>query len=213
MVRTGARARALEALLVRAGLRPAPEQPPSARIDDLPSDAAGRVVALYRQLGGQDEPARFRPGKWDLAFEHGLVIELDEQLHFNRYRALTLAGEWARLLPWRDEYLTYCRDREADCLADGRWGQRWTNPSCEKLFGPADPPGTFHGAGAPRWKQRALYDAMKDAAALASTAVRLARLAVYDKVEGIELGAGLEGQIRIDPAALASFVDSRLAAK
>lgn len=148
-----------------------------------------------------------------MAFEHGLVIELDEQLHFNRYRAMSLTVEWARTLPWHDDYLTYCRDREADCLADGRWGQRWTNPSCEKLFGSADPPGTFQGAGAPRWKQRALYDAIRDAVALAGTTVRLARLAIYDKVEGIELGAGLEGYKPVEPAALAAFVDSRLAAE
>ena len=33
---------------------------------------------------------RFRPGRWDLVFEEDLVVELDEELHFNRYRASTL---------------------------------------------------------------------------------------------------------------------------
>jgi len=54
---------------------------------------------------------------------------------------------------------------------------------------------------------------IRDAVALAGTTVRLARLAIYDKVEGIELGAGLEGYKPVEPAALAAFVDSRLAAE
>lgn len=161
-------------------------------------------------LGGNAGFDRFRPGAWDLAFEDGLVVELDEQLHFNRYRATTLHEEWARFLPWRGSYLVYCQEREADCLTDGGWGKRWTNPSCERLFGPADPPGTFQAGGAPRWKQRALYDALKDAVALASTTVRLARLAIYDEVEGVELDAALEGRAEIDPMAAVSFTQSRV---
>lgn len=210
MVRTGARARALERLLIQAGFRPAEAEPPSARIEALPSETADVVYGLYRELGGQDEAARLRPGKWDLAFDGDLVVEIDEQLHFNRYRALTLAGEWAGCLPWRDDYLDYCRHREADCLADGRWGQRWTNPSCERLFGKAGPPGTLDYGGAPRWKQRALYDAVKDAFAVAGRGVRLVRLAIYDTVSGRALGEILEDASRIDPDALIALVDARV---
>jgi hypothetical protein len=56
-------------------------------------------------LGGHDGFDQFGPGAWDLAFEDRLVVELDEQLHFNRYRATTLNEEWARFLPWRDSFL------------------------------------------------------------------------------------------------------------
>lgn len=137
------------------------------------------------------------------------MVELDEQLHFNRYRATTLHADWMQPLPWRDTYLVYCREQERDCLADGWWGQRWTNPSCERLFGPADPPGMFDRGGAPRWKQRALSDALKDMLALVGQ-VRLARLAIYDVIEGIELRAALEGQAEIDPMSLVSFTHSRV---
>lgn len=174
----------------------------------MPAEATTRIVELFRQLGRHDGAARLRPGAWDLAFEDGLLVELDEQLHFNRYRAMTLHADWMRPLPWRDTYLVFCRAREQDCLADGRWGRRWTNSSCERLFGPADPPGTFERGGAPRWKQRALYDALKDMLAV-SGSVKLARLAIYDTIEGIELQAALEGRADIDPMALVSFTQSR----
>ena len=101
-----------------------------------------------------------RPGPWDLAFEGNLFVELDEELHFNRYRSVTLEPAWAVELPWRRDYMSFSVEHEPACLAAARWGKRWTNPSCERIFGPADPPGTFGVVGAPRWKQRALYDAM-----------------------------------------------------
>ena len=170
----------------------------------------GLWKARFGHLGGHDGSGRLQPGPWDLAFENGLVVELDEQLHFNRYRARTLHADWTEPLPWRDVYLVYCRDRERDCLADGRWGQRWTNPSCERLFGLAGPPGTFDQGGAPRWKQRALYDALKDMSALVGS-VKLARLAIYDVVDGVDLHTALEGQTEIDPGALVSFTGSRTA--
>jgi len=167
------------------------------------------VFALYRGFGGRVEAPSLRPGKWDLVFDGGFVVELDDELHFNRYRALTLSGDWARRLPWTTDYLKYCADGEERCLADGRWGKRWTNPSCERLFGAADTPGSFDAGGAPRWKQRALYDAIKDAYALAGLGVRLARLSVYDRCDGVELGAILAGHERVDPDALALLAKER----
>ncbi len=209
MVKTGARARRLEALLIHAGLRRSDEQPPRARVDDLPADLRREIDSLYRDLGGRAEAPSLRPGTWDLVFGGGLVIELDEELHFNRYRGLSLSVDWTKGLPWATDYLNYCAEYEDTCLADGRWGKRWTNPSCEKLFGPAGTPGSFSAGGAPRWKQRALYDAIKDAFALAGMGVRLARLAVYDRCDGIALGAILAGSERVDPDALASLVKER----
>jgi len=40
--------------------------------------------------------------------------------------------------------------------------------------------------------------------------VRLARLAVYDRCDGIELGVALAGDRHINPAALVAFVEERL---
>jgi len=54
------------------------------------------IDKLYQALGGM-EPT-LRPGSWDLAArtETGevIVIGLDEELHFNRYRRQTLSAPW-----------------------------------------------------------------------------------------------------------------------
>ena len=51
----------------------------------------------------------------------------------------------------------------------------------------ADPPGDFTEVGAPRWKQRALYDALKELIALNTPEVSLVRLATVDVAAGVEL--------------------------
>ena len=178
-------------------------------MNSLAADLATQVMVLYRRLEGRGESPKLRPGGWDLAFDSNLLVELDEELHFNRYRLMTLDPGWAESLPWRNDYIGYCDDREVDCLSAGTWGQRWSNSSCEAMFGPADPPGILRSRGAPRWKQRALYDAVKDAFALSSTEMRLARLAVYDRVGGIEIGAVLDGQATLDTDALMALLQHR----
>lgn len=151
---------------------------------------------------------QLRPGRWDLAFE-GLVVELDEELHFNRYRRRTLAEPWTDDLPWKAVYEELCALHELRCVAGGAWGGRWTTSSCERHFGPADPPKVFAIGGAPRWKQRALYDAVKDAAALSPGGPRLARLATHDIIEGAMLEDVLAGRARVVDEALVDFVTGR----
>jgi hypothetical protein len=168
------------------------------------------MLGLFKALGGSDEPPRPRPGTWDLAFHGDLVVELDEELHFNRYRAQTLCSSLAQNLPWRADYLRYCRDEEPACISAGSWGKRWTNDSCVRMFGPAGRPGDLPGAGAPRWKQRAFYDAIKDTVVLTSCALRLSRVAVYDVVDGQQLGTVLEGAT-VDASAVRALVESRIA--
>ena len=208
VVRTGARANALQGLMVQAGFRATAVPPPPPRLDALDASARDRVSEVFEALSERTPMPPLRPGAWDLAFDDGLVVELDEELHFNRYRALTLQMPWAIDLPWHDTYLVHCRDRETECLAAGRWGKRWTNPSCESLFGPPDTPGRLDGTGSPRWKQRALYDAVKDVAALQSTTLRLCRLSVWDLVGGTSIGDILAGAV-LEPSALSEFIELR----
>jgi hypothetical protein len=77
------------------------------------------------------------------------------------------------------------------------------------MFGRGDAPGDFSDGESPRWKQRALYDAIKDAFALSTTSHRVARLSIYDKIEGWELGAALERDVAFEAEALASLVGRR----
>lgn len=166
-------------------------------------------MELYQVLGGKEPVRALRPGAWDLAFTGGLVVELDEELHFNRYRLRTLQAPWSARLPWHDAYLDFCDSYDRRYLDAGKWGKRWTSPSCESMFGRPGAAGVLEGAGAPRWKQRALYDAMKDFAALTSDALHLARLSVWDTVGDVRLGDALSGGAPIDDERLRELVAQR----
>jgi hypothetical protein len=207
---TGKRAAALAKALQVTGLTPvAPAAaPPRPSPPDLPDAVRTELLGLYRQLGGTAPTPLLRPGSWDLAFTDGLVVELDEELHFNRYRAATLAASWEVGLPWTKTYLSHCAQHEHECWDAGRWGSRWTNPSAAKAF-TGGPAGQLDDGGAPRWKQRAIYDALKDTVKLVEAEVRLARVATHDTIDGTQLGDMLAGKQPTDPAAIRQLVDSR----
>jgi hypothetical protein len=213
MVRTGARAAVLSDLLGNAGLRPT--TPPAAPgLESLPADAGAELLDRYRELGGIQPSPRLRTGGWDLAVEDEpgemIVIELDEELHFNRYRRVTLSAPWYHELAWVSDYATLCNGHEERCRTAGTWGKRWTTPSSERLFGPAGTPGELDGPGAPRWKQRALYDSLKDLAARSGCVPQLARLSIYDPINGMNLEQCLNGSAVADPAVLRDLIERRI---
>jgi hypothetical protein len=206
VARTGKRLKELKRLLVAAGLSPSDETRPRPRGEQLGED----LYDLYRELGGlQDEPT-FAPGGWDLTFEGPLVVELDEQLHFNRYRTRTLATSWSAELPWTEDYLTHCQRHEDRCHRDGRTQQRWTNRSSARMF-TGGPPGDLVGDGAPRWKQRALYDAIKDSTPVCAAGLRLARLSIYDQVDGVLLDDALDERVPVAAIAVRELLERRTA--
>ncbi len=105
-----------------------------------------------------------------------------------------------------------CAHHEDDCVRAGSWGKRWTNESCERMFGPAAPAARLDvPGGAPRWKQRALYDAVKDAVGSLSGEPRVVRLAVHDEIGGVSLGVLLEGRGRATSSELRALVEQRIA--
>jgi len=205
MVRTGARINRLGTMLTQLGLERAETPPTPPRLSGLSPSHQTEVLRTYRALGGQLEAPQLRPGAWDLAFTEGVVVELDEELHFNRFRLETLSAGESR--PWDHRYRQYCTDFENECLKAGMWGSRWTTSSAERLMGAGDPAGELGEHGAPRWKQRALYDSIKDLAA----DVRLCRLSVYDSLGNETLGRVLTGHATYKPARLATLVQNRLA--
>jgi hypothetical protein len=196
MVRTGRRASALASLLEAGGLTADPVKRRPPRLEDLAPSIAREVLSLYKDLGGALNHPVLRPGAWDLSMG-GVLIELDEELHFNRYRKMTLDRSWAASLPWTRSYVEACDTGEAKCLRAATWGRRWSNQSSAHMFGAGAPPGQLTDGGAPRWKQRALYDAVKDAAVYERD-LRVARLSVYDEVSGSSLGRALEGRHSVD---------------
>ena len=160
-----------------------PRLPRLPRVSELPRREQDHIHDVYQRLGGDPEQFdRIRPGGWDLAFNHPdglLLVELDEEQHFTRYRDQTLEGA-SRDLPWRATYRAYCRSYEDQLLPGWGTGKRWTNPSAERFFGDPSAPGDFEGVGAPRWRQRAFYDSVKDI--LPNR--RLSRVSVHDRLPG-----------------------------
>lgn len=201
----GDRERALGELLAKLGYRRAVW--PRPRVEALPTLASDRIMELYRAMGGTRLTPRLTPGGWDHPMV-GTAVELDEEQHFTRYRALTLSPEWAARLPWREAYTEYATLHEAYAVAHFRGGGFWTNAGAEALFGRSAAPGDLTGAGSARWKQRALYDAIRDVAALTGQ-VTLARLSVYDSIGSRTLGAVLRAPHHSDLEQLGRLIEQR----
>ncbi len=168
------------------------------------------IEQSYRQLGGIQSAPVLRPRGWDISTRDGLIVELDEEQHFNRYRSVTLRTVWASTLPWSRAYLEYCDLHEETALRKCSGVGFWESPGSVAQFGSAGLPRELIGPGSPRWKQRALYDSMRDAAAAAGR-VQLARLSVYDDVGGVRLGTALRDLRRLDRGALAELIAIRTA--
>ncbi|WP_422652888.1 DUF7255 family protein [Arthrobacter ipis] len=206
----GAREVALSALL--QGRHGQQTKIPRARLTDLPAAVQRELLRLYRHLGGVLDFPVLAPGDWDYAFADGLLVELDEDLHFNRYRALTLDVPWSPALPWTTDYHRYCLDGESMCRKAGRLGGKWSSASTVKMFGTGGSPGELASGGAPRWKQRALYDAIKDAFAVHSRHHRLARLSIHDVIAGVSVNDLLTGKRGVAESALHEFLAARTTA-
>ena len=170
-------------LLVSAGFQ---IERPGPKCDALIASSSIRdsLDVMYRALGGTQEEYPRRVGRWDLAFGD-VLVELDEEQHFNRYRAQTLSSPIyhncsAFVVV---DYQTQCHHRERECVAKCHGGY-WTNPSCERQFGPADPIRTFREFGSPRCKQRAFYDLLKDASVVARSSIGV-RFSIWESIRGI----------------------------
>lgn len=130
----GKRAKTLDAVLLAAGMYATPPKP-RPRWVDLERAGLGRLVAsVYRSLGGIHGEPRVTPGAWDLQVDD-ISIELDEERHFNRYRAVTLASAaYERVLFPVGEYTLFCAQHERACLAAATWGRNWTTSTAAREF-------------------------------------------------------------------------------
>lgn len=162
---------------------------------------------LFRGLGGLEESnGIFIAGDWDLADEKGMYLEFDEDAHFHRYRAQTLKLPWSAQLPWTEDYRRYCSDFESKTRVFGGF---WTGTAAERQFGPASARRDFTGNGGPRWKQRALYDAVRDAVALHTDGIGLIRVSIYDEIDGVPLGKLLKPGKLVAPQQLEQLIARR----
>lgn len=165
--------------------------------NSIHSELKNEFLVVFKNLGGIEEHYNYR-GRVDLVFNN-MVIELDEQLHFNRYRINTLESSLYDLLPKfpHQEYLNYCRSYESECLKSGKHGGRWSNSSCDRMFGKANSEGKLDQNGSSRWKQRAFNDFVKDASYLI-TNIPVVRLSIYQNIliddRSYSLGEALQNE-------------------
>lgn len=170
------------------------------------------ISLVYKKLGGTLEiyPTAFRG--FDIKLK-GLVVELDEEQHFNRYRFSTLGSEFYDSADVQD-YLAYCESYEAGCLKRARYGGYWKTPVSVTQFGPGGPVGeipedfSILQLGASRWKQRAFYDYLRDVGSRI-TGYKLVRVSVYDRVAGIEIGEILQREHLALYDSLITFVQEK----
>lgn len=139
------------------------------------------VAALYRKLDGRGAVPVLEVN-CDLMVGEQPVF-LDTDLHFNRYRLITLRASFyaEQNLFSQEKYRRFCRMYEKDCLKSGQRDGIWTNAQAETYFGEASEAGDFFGPGAPGWKLTAYKDLLADAAVLFSGKPVL-RLPVHEKL-------------------------------
>ena len=86
---------------------------------------------------------------------------------------------------------------EFECLKAGKYSRKWSNPSCDKMFGTANEQGNLDQNGSSRWKQRAFYDFIKDVSYL-TTNIPVVRLSIYQNIligdRSYSLGEALQNE-------------------
>lgn len=138
------------------------------------------IQRVYKKIGGVCEsfPMNYR---WDIQCRN-FVLELDEELHFNRYRLMTLNSSIYDNYQFFsiENYKDYCNKYENRCLKAGSWGQKWKSKSSDKQFLQSGLEGDLNGNGSSRWRQRAFYDYLKDVNSLVRN-IKTIRVSIYDK--------------------------------
>ncbi|MDE5880782.1 MAG: hypothetical protein K2H60_03550 [Muribaculaceae bacterium] len=143
----------------------------------LESGLYEEICNVYKSLGGLLEVPPFNVGDWDINLEK-VIIECDEENHFNRYRLKTLESS----IYDSDSnfniqnYKKYCKGYEKRCRTDGKYG---TSSGSEKQFGECDLDGELNSLEHSRWKQRAFYDYLRDVYSKI-TGVPVIRISIYD---------------------------------
>jgi hypothetical protein len=152
------------------------------QVDLIKAGLVNEVNRIYFKLGGilGESPLSF--GKWDICLGE-FIVELNEEQHFNRYRAITLSSYIYHLERGFDvfDYGKFCQEYEFESLKKSTWGKYWTSLSAERQFGNAGVKRDLEILGFPRWKQRAFYDYLRDVFAMIYR-IRVIRLSIYDKI-------------------------------
>ncbi len=116
---------------------------------------------------------------------NGILIQFDDELHFNRYRKLTLESDFYKEYKGFNtmSYKTYCRNSEKECIKAGLSRDIWENMESKSIFGPSEEPGdlSLERNGSSGWKLRAWRDFLQDLSG-EILGFKVLRISVYDKI-------------------------------
>ena len=157
-----------------------------------------QIKKIYNELGGCSNKISLWLCHVEIKLQNDKYLELDEQLHFNRYRLITLNSKlYVNCNLFNvDFYKDLCKNHEIDCLKSGGYAGKWKNNSTEKLFLKSSPFKDLNGNGSSRWKQRAFYDFIKDIFALENNK-NLRRVSIWETIaNGILIKNILDNEIK-----------------
>lgn len=145
------------------------------------------IKKIYKELGGVLPDVNYNFRGYDIELPN-FIIELDEELHFNRYRRVTLnSSVYNNFFNFEvNKYKNWCIEHEKECIKKGKGQQRWQNSSSDSQFGGSDERGILGELGSSRWKQRALYDLIKDAFSI-DFGIPIIRISIYDNYKGLNV--------------------------
>lgn len=139
-------------------------------------------LETYESLGGREAFPEIKIHVPFMEFGRFCVL-LDEQIHFNRYRAKTLRSSFYENLTSFPlmKYRSYSRKYEVECLKSGTSNPAWTNKEAERQFGPSQHNGDLGLSGSSGWKLIAFKDFAIDLIAR-QRKIRLLRVSVWDDI-------------------------------
>lgn len=142
------------------------------------------IIEVFELLGGKTNIPQWQMTKPVFYFEN-LIICLDDEISFNRYRKITLQSDIYKHSKVKfnvSNYLRYCRTKEAECLKAARSNNVWNDKILESVFGESDPPGQLYDRGSNVWKQRAFNDFMIDCLPIFYKNFVIMRISVWDEI-------------------------------
>ncbi len=143
------------------------------------------IKKVYKDLTGTLTKIPLRISNFSIKIDSKTFIELDDQLHFNRYRLQTLKSEIYQncKLFNVEEHKRLCEEHEPTCLRIAGDTDRWKTNNSEKAFLKSGPEKKLEGNGSSRWKQKAFFDFIKDVYAIENE-INLKRVSVWETVKG-----------------------------
>ncbi|HEX8546244.1 MAG TPA: hypothetical protein VF691_04735 [Cytophagaceae bacterium] len=141
------------------------------------------ILNIYKSLGGIQSLPNLPFLQEHIIIEPNILLILDDERKFNRYRASTLkATVYSQIKHFPlEKYKSFCRTYENQCLKSASHAAAWTNREAEKSYGKAAEFGDLDANGSPLWKEIAMHDFILDHLPLISD-YQLLRISVWDNI-------------------------------